>query len=171
MRKRIAEAIRNSSRVICPLGRIRNVFSKRISKHRSMRHHRFCLKKGDYKLNESESLNKSMSKEVRNDILGIWNDYDQWYIQYKERVSPLNAYLCTGRGFFNINLSSFVVREKCWPYEKKIPLPPQCRAQHPRLVGSNHSDPRLPARLLGSLSFLLAVLAGGVTGHVIQCVM
>lgn len=70
----------------------------------------YAIKKGKYPLVNAPALETPMeSISEGSEILNIWDEYNRWHVYYKEDSDPLNAYICTGRGFFNINLYSFAI--------------------------------------------------------------
>jgi hypothetical protein len=66
----------------------------------------YVSKKGKYDISQCENfylVDHPLSQEDNN-ILSYWRNYNSWHIYYDIKNNPFNAYLCTQRGFFNINL-------------------------------------------------------------------
>jgi hypothetical protein len=66
----------------------------------------YVSKRGKYDISQCENINTMdppLSKEDDN-IFSYWVKYNTWHILYDAKNNPFNAYLCTQKGFFNINL-------------------------------------------------------------------
>ena len=75
-------------------------------------------KRGKYNLIQVANPQK-LTSHKSGDILEIWKTYETWHIYYEEEHQPLNAYMCTQRGFFNINLYSWTIL-KALPSENPL---------------------------------------------------
>jgi hypothetical protein len=85
----------------------------------------YVSRKGKYELSDSDPLTvvTPPTSENHNEIIqNYWGTYNKWHLQYNEDVDPFNAYLCTQRGFFTINLNS-------WTILKALPSSSPCLAQ------------------------------------------
>jgi hypothetical protein len=77
---------------------------------------------GKYSFSEGQQLavrRQSENADTHANVLKYWDAYNTWHIHYKEDRQPFNAFLCTQRGFFHINLYSWNIL-KALPAEKPM---------------------------------------------------